>query len=173
MNKRALSIFEAITGSPYMIIAPGFRDVGRDELSEICKVLSGDTDGMAEKLCQLYKYAPETINLDKQDRVGNCDYFSEDLCKCYLPDSLNQCWYKELLEQKRENDRNRPEYILWRNDVFKRDDYTCQDCSQRGGELNSHHIKSYAGYPKLRLILRNGITLCITCHRKRHKKLVI
>ena len=173
MKKRALSIYEAIVGSPYILIAPGLRDVSKDELSEICKVLSGDIDGMAKKLSQLYKYAPETIKFSKQDRTRDCDYFSEDLCKCYLPDSLDQCWYKELLNQKRENDRNTSEYTQWRNNVFERDKYTCKDCGQHGGELNAHHLKPYAKYPKLRLILKNGITLCVECHRKRHKKLVV
>lgn len=165
-------MFEAISASPYMIIATGLRDVGKEELFKICEILSGDLECMAEKLRQLHKYSPHTVNLEKQDRSRNCDHFREDLCKCYLPESLNQCWYMEKLDKERENDRNRPEYVLWRNNVFKRDDYTCQDCGQKGGELNAHHIKSYKDYPKLRLILRNGITLCVICHRKRHERLV-
>jgi len=66
--------------------------------------------------------------------------------------------------------RNSPEYNAWRKSVFKRDEYTCQDCGQVGGELNAHHIKSFKRYPKLRLKQDNGITLCVSCHRKRHCK---
>ena len=33
---------------------------------------------------------------------------------------------------------------LWRSDVFKRDDYTCQICGRRGGNLEAHHIKKFA-----------------------------
>ncbi|MFA5617303.1 MAG: HNH endonuclease [Syntrophorhabdaceae bacterium] len=62
-------------------------------------------------------------------------------------------------------------YIGWRNRVFERDNYTCQHCNQRGGELNAHHIEPYAKNKKLRFELSNGITLCETCHRTEHKRL--
>ena len=38
-------------------------------------------------------------------------------------------------------DRNAPEYKLWRLSVLERDDFTCQECKERGGRLNAHHIK--------------------------------
>lgn len=62
--------------------------------------------------------------------------------------------------------RNSNEYKEWREAVFKRDKYTCQNCGQIGGELNAHHRKSFKKYPKLRLIISNGKTLCIDCHRQ-------
>lgn len=58
------------------------------------------------------------------------------------------------------------EYKYWRQSVFIRDDYTCQECSERGGKLNADHIKSWAEYPELRYDLNNGRTLCEKCHRK-------
>ena len=60
-------------------------------------------------------------------------------------------------------------YCDWREDVYERDDYTCQKCGQKGGELNAHHIKSYSDYPDLRLDKDNGITLCVKCHKNKHK----
>ncbi len=62
-------------------------------------------------------------------------------------------------------------YRLWRDSVFKRDNYTCQKCNARNGNgfevyLEAHHIKSYTKYPKLRFKLSNGVTLCRPCHKQ-------
>lgn len=66
-------------------------------------------------------------------------------------------------------ERGRMEYREWRDAVFKRDDYTCQDCGQRGADIHAHHLKPFSKYPKLRTVVSNGVTLCETCHHKRHK----
>ena len=52
----------------------------------------------------------------------------------------------------------------WRRLVFKRDDYTCQLCGIRGGDLNAHHVLSFVNFPKYRLEVDNGITYCEECH---------
>ena len=49
--------------------------------------------------------------------------------------------------------------------VFKRDDYVCQSCGTRGGQLIAEHIKPYALFPELRWELSNGETLCVGCHK--------
>ena len=61
---------------------------------------------------------------------------------------------------------SRLEYRLWREGVFKRDDWTCVQCSARGGRLHADHIKAWATHPELRYDLSNGRTLCVKCHRK-------
>jgi len=63
------------------------------------------------------------------------------------------------------------EYRLWREAVFKRDNWTCQECEARSKkgkriELHPHHIKSFALYPKLRFKVSNGKTLCVECHEE-------
>lgn len=71
--------------------------------------------------------------------------------------------------RKPENKRNRQQdrkYKKWRRKVFERDDYTCQICAIRGGDLEAHHKKRWAEYPKLRYKINNGITLCVICHKK-------
>lgn len=73
-------------------------------------------------------------------------------------------------KRKNKDSRNSAAYIYWRNSVFKRDDYTCQHCLERGGDLNAHHIKPFARYKKDRYKIENGITLCVDCHREEHRK---
>jgi hypothetical protein len=94
--------------------------------------------------------------------------------------------------------KNLPDYVLWRTKVFKRDNFTCQECGDnRGGNLEAHHIKAFAEIlhqflqqynqfspiedkeTLIRLALnyksfwniKNGITLCLICHAKKHSNL--
>lgn len=57
----------------------------------------------------------------------------------------------------------------WRLFVFSRDDFTCQVCGERGGDLEAHHLESYADNVAARMDPDNGVTLCKACHRAFHK----
>lgn len=59
----------------------------------------------------------------------------------------------------------REEYKKWREAVFKRDSWTCQECGRHGCYLEAHHIKSWARFPEDRYDVGNGITLCKSCHK--------
>src|SRR4030067_1799058 len=70
--------------------------------------------------------------------------------------------------------RSSLEYRLWREAVFKRDNYTCIWCGARNGnvytvKLEADHIKRWVDCPELRLAIDNGRTLCRPCHIKTFK----
>lgn len=58
-----------------------------------------------------------------------------------------------------------PKYKEWRQQVYKRDHFSCQwpNCKSHK-QLNAHHIKNWADYPGLRFLVSNGVTLCRTHH---------
>jgi hypothetical protein len=76
----------------------------------------------------------------------------------------------KIFKSEAYNIRHSFAYKEWVKDVFTRDNFTCQICGKHGGQLNAHHIKPFAKYPELRLIVSNGITLCKDCHMKYHKE---
>jgi len=70
--------------------------------------------------------------------------------------------------QKRRND---PRLVEWRQEVFKRDNYTCQDCGEKG-YLHAHHIIPFSQDYSKAFDLENGKTLCVDCHEKIHGRFI-
>lgn len=62
--------------------------------------------------------------------------------------------------------RRTQDWKKWRESVFKRDDYTCQECGVIGGYLEPHHIKPIREDWKQIFEIKNGITLCRICHKR-------
>lgn len=58
---------------------------------------------------------------------------------------------------------------LTREACFKRDDYTCLCCGQRGGKLNAHHVWPFQRFPEWKYKVWNLVTLCKKCHDAFHK----
>ena len=58
------------------------------------------------------------------------------------------------------------DYNEWRKNVWKRDNYICQDCGKRDGKIHAHHIKPFLVFPELAYDVNNGLTLCPPCHQK-------
>ena len=65
--------------------------------------------------------------------------------------------------------RTSKEHKDWSKQVLIRDNYTCQSCTQRGGDLHAHHILEFSKFPIYRFILENGIVLCLKCHYLTYK----
>lgn len=64
--------------------------------------------------------------------------------------------------------RTSTEMKLWREAVFKRDNWTCIWCGSKK-KIEADHIKSFAYFPELRFAIDNGRTLCRECHIKTFK----
>ena len=97
------------------------------------------------------------------------------------------CNFYNIPDTPRDTEQQR----TWAEQVYKRDNYTCQHCGAKeiepsqnfidqegrtitlfdpGLKLYAYHIKPYALFPKLAYNIDNGITLCHKCHVKAHKE---
>lgn len=76
-------------------------------------------------------------------------------------------WWKGGVTPLNMKIRNSLEYKLWRETVFKRDNYQCiWGGKEHGSNLQADHIKPFSLFPELRFAIDNGRTLCVDCHRK-------
>ena len=80
----------------------------------------------------------------------------------------NSQWWKGGVTPLHKKIRQSIEYKNWRTAVYKRDNFTCILCGEKGNgkNLNADHIKPFAYFPELRLDINNGRTLCIPCHQQ-------
>ena len=84
------------------------------------------------------------------------------------------------LTKLRNRIRQMAEYTEWRLNCFRRDKFTCQECKNPEAKpIEVHHLKSYADIKrqyqftspeearecKILWDVKNGITLCRSCHR--------
>jgi len=122
-----------------------------------CYQCRADYDSKTSRIEKVCKNCGELFHPSRNNTV-------QTLCskKCRIEFSDNG----KTIEQKKI--RSSLEYSLWRSAVFIRDNYICQDCGFTG-YLVAHHIKPFSLFPKLRLDINNGITLCKKCHGTKHK----
>lgn len=74
-------------------------------------------------------------------------------------------------EERLENNRyvsSKKNMDVWRKQVYEKDDYTCQKCNTRGGDLNAHHMDGWHWCKDRRFDISNGATLCVPCHTEFH-----
>jgi len=120
--------------------------------------------------CSQKKFISPTLN--KGHSLEVCKRLSNFRKNRYSPETTgDKHWnWKGGISDSRDKIQNSIPYKIWREKVFKRDNFTCQKCSKYQVYIEAHHIKSFAKYPKLRFMVNNGITLCKKCHREMHKK---
>jgi len=67
--------------------------------------------------------------------------------------------------------RNDPKMKEWRQEVFKRDNYTCQDCGAKS-YLHAHHIVPISEDLSKAFSVENGKAVCVECHEKIHGRFI-
>ncbi len=86
-------------------------------------------------------------------------------CGMKLKSGANNVRWKGGITPLNRQLRSSKEYKHWREQVYKRDNYTCQCCGDsKGHNLESHHIENFSENEGLRFDIDNGITLCDKCH---------
>lgn len=91
------------------------------------------------------------------------------ICRAKKKRGINNGNWRGGVTSIRKRDMSTAKYRCWRKAVFERDNYMCQNCGQRGGNLEADHIKPWAYFPSLRYKVSNGRTLCLACHRRTFK----
>ena len=136
------------------------------------------------------------LTILKRIGVEGKETFWECSCKCGKLTTVSNsniaskktrscgCLFKEMVGDNHPNynfrltekEREKHRYELggnngkhWRQDVFKRDNYTCTVCGQIGGKLNAHHLDGWNWCVDKRYDVKNGMTLCQECHSGFHR----
>ena len=87
--------------------------------------------------------------------------------KLFNSGSLHKNWNPNLSDADREKGRNKKEYDDFVRGVLARDDYMCYVCGNKK-DLVAHHLNGFGWYVEGRYDIKNGITLCRTCHKAFH-----
>ncbi len=95
-------------------------------------------------------------------------------CEQYQKGKKHHLWNHNLSKNDRQllkNGRNIfPENTKFRNEVFKRDNYTCQVTGKKGSRnICAHHLESWHANKDLRFEIFNGITILQSVHKLFHK----
>ena len=138
-----------------------------EEVKEICKekdyeLLTTSIDNCDSKvkyICNKHKdYGIQSTSLyGLKHSKTNCKM-------CRMPKNESHWNWAGGIASERDKIKNTSQYKQWVQDVFERDNYTCQCCGNSGVYLEAHHLYNFSEYPDLRMDINNGITLCHNCH---------
>jgi len=142
------------------------RKFSKESLEKMSKSAIGKkgTFGHLGKL-----HSQETKNRISQSKKGSKHSLEtkQKMKSSSLKGKDNPAWRGGITSENKKI-RNSHEMKVWRDQVFKRDNYKCIWCGASGSNnyLNADHIKPFSRFPKLRFDLSNGRTLCVPCHSK-------
>ena len=162
-NKCGDNIIKGKQKTPYQEV----KEFIEGEEGNGCKLLSTEYVNNSTKLkirCACGEIFEKSFQNFKQRNQRRCP-------KCGLLLNIgenNHRYNPNLTNEERELKRCIPNYKDFTEQVYERDDYTCQCCGKKGGRLNVHHVNSYNWDKKHRTDANNGITLCKDCHKEFH-----
>ena len=164
----------------------------KKELNKINQKWAEDNRKRSRKIKQGYRDRNPNVDKKYYERIKNTSDYQkmiQDYRTSHKKETskYNKIYRKKYPEKKLKSDRKSLQKLLdngffpqlkntlelesayrsWANSVKKRDKNICQKCGTKRS-LHAHHKKSKAKYPKLSLMVSNGITLCKKCHTKCH-----
>ena len=115
----------------------------------------------------------------KRRKLNECEYCHKPITSYHAKKYCSRkCSHSAMVRDKaptwidgksleRDRARDGSELREWRTKVFKRDNYTCQNCGDKK-QIQAHHIIEWAKDESKRFDTDNGLTLCVKCHSKVH-----
>ncbi|HUX57111.1 MAG TPA: hypothetical protein VMV77_09060 [Bacteroidales bacterium] len=99
----------------------------------------------------------------KKETFSIKDIINQDIPEIHSSNNVPKLSYLDQLKT--------PQWKEKRDQIMQRDNYTCQECGGKDTSLNVHHklyIANRTAWDYHHLFL---ITLCESCHKKRHQRL--
>lgn len=96
-------------------------------------------------------------------------YCRECIVKLFCSGSNAYNWNSSKTDEEREYKRNDRQYRTFRREVLRRDGNKCQCCGSTE-DLDVHHKNGYSWCKEQRYDVKNGATLCYSCHCDFHDK---
>lgn len=118
------------------------------------------------------------------ERVNNSNRTNKEELKKVIREWFNDGKSKPASDRKVDKETMRfyksKKWRETREKVLKRDNYECQECKKQGivktidhskhKSLDVDHIKELDSYPELAFDMDNLVTLCVSCHNKKHNR---
>ena len=145
-GKKCSQISEALRGHKYFFRSPLSRETKEKIRNTLKKAF------LENKLIPWWIKRNEPHPMQREEIIKNHPCYKGGRTPPHHLRLLKQSWKKII------------------KNVYKRDNYTCQECGKRGGLLHAHHILPYSLTKDNSLI--NLITYCNRCHPQIEKELM-